>query len=176
MSESPSEGGCCSDSDPAVERVRFGIKEQTDSRCRSPPETEGESAQQPETGPPLRLTVARPRPSQGRTRRRSRDSARITPGMGVPSTQGTPVSEPTAVYGTGAGAPGLHGSAKVRTSAGETCYRITPVGREKEEGGRTVRPHRAPAPGPVPPPLPSSRHVTSATRRDADAQGPGAAS
>lgn len=130
----------------AVERGRSGTKVQTDSRCRSPPETEGESAQRPEAGPGL--TAARPRASQGGTRRRSRGSAWITPGMGGPSLQGTPVSAPTAGYGTGAGAPGLHGSAKVRTSAGRTR---SPVGsgragpgekrREgRERSARTERP------------------------------------
>lgn len=76
----------------SCQRGRF---EQTDSRCRSPPETDRKSAQQPEAGLPPGLKAARPQASQRRARRTSRGSARMIPGMGGPRPQGTRVSAPT---------------------------------------------------------------------------------
>lgn len=153
MSESPSEGGCRSDAElPSKEASLASRNKQTVGAIHSLPEIEAESAQQPEAG----AERAKAPGLAGKARRRSHGWARITPGMGGPGPQGTPVSSPTAGYGTGAGAPGLHGSPEVRTSAGGTRYRVgsgrVRPGEKRQERrercDRTDRPRPAPGSGP----------------------------
>lgn len=153
MSESPSEGGCRSDAElPSKEASLASRNKQTVGAIHSLPEIEAESAQQPEAG----AERAKAPGLAGKARRRSHGWARITPGMGGPGPQGTPVSSPTAGYGTGAGAPGLHGSPEERTSAGGTRYR---VGSDRARNGRSGE-NGATAPT-APAPLPAQAQVAA---------------
>lgn len=113
----------------AIERGKFGFKEQTDSRCRCPPETEGESAQQPEAGPPPGPNAAGPRASQGR--------GWAAPAHKACRFQCPPRAKEREPERRGCMAHPRYGP-RVRTSGGRTRYGSSWAGRETEGGERTV--------------------------------------